>query len=90
MISWLEPDARGTAITFYNVMIMDHTGAYVLNENYCNTVMTFSCSIPMTLLNSADGIYQLPLNTLIQAKVSARNGQGDGAYSEANSEGVLI
>jgi hypothetical protein len=44
----------------------------------------------MHALNDETGIYQLPLNTLIQAKVSATNGQGDGEYSEQNVAGTLI
>ena len=44
----------------------------------------------MTLLNDIEGNYALPLNSLIKAKVSATNLQGDGDYSTENSVGILI
>ncbi len=44
----------------------------------------------MQLLNSADGPYNLTLNTLIKAIVSATNVQGSGAYSIVNTVGVKV
>jgi len=44
----------------------------------------------MSALNSVDGKYKLPLNSLIRAQVAATNGQGESEFSAVNTVGVLI
>jgi hypothetical protein len=44
----------------------------------------------MEILSDTNGLYQLPLDELIKARVSATNPQGDGEYSAANTEGINI
>lgn len=73
MFNWTAPNNRGAPILYYNIMVQTWTGEYYLHTQYCNKVTQNSCSIPMQLLNSPQGPYNLTLNTLIQAIVSATN-----------------
>ena len=78
---WLAPDDRGSPILSYNVKIKDSNGDFILNPDYCSNFLATSCSIPMRLLNSVDGLYTLPLNSLVTAVVAVTNALGEGEYS---------
>ena len=73
VFTWSEPDERGSSINEYNVRVKTHTGDYYLHAEYCSQMSSETCSIPMSVLYDVSGPYQLPLNTLIQAIVSASN-----------------
>ena len=73
VFTWSEPDDRGSIILHYNLIVQTSLLDFVLDPAYCNTVLTTSCSIPMTMLNDLAGNYALPLAALIKAKVSATN-----------------
>jgi hypothetical protein len=73
VFSWVEPDSRGADILYYHVRVQSSNEEFVLDSTYCNEVLVLSCSFPMSVLNDIDGAYNLPLNSLIKAKVSATN-----------------
>jgi len=75
---------------FYNIRVKSSTNVFIVDEIYCNQVEVLSCSFPMSALNSVDGKYKLPLNSLIRAQVAATNGQGESEFSAVNTVGVLI
>jgi hypothetical protein len=66
IFSWTAPDDRGTAITHYNVQIEIYLGTYILDETYCRYIAQLTCSVPMSLLSDMDGLFQLPVDTLIK------------------------
>lgn len=82
----------GQPTSEYEVLILQSDGSTFSTEaTYCAaseaTLTNLFCEIPMDTLTSAP--FSLPLGTLIQAKVAARNSIGLGAYSSLNTEGVL-
>jgi len=44
----------------------------------------------MITLSDPSGVYDLPLGTLIRAKVTATNSFGTSVESDSNNEGVII
>ena len=65
MITWIEPDARGTPITTYNVKIKTASGDYILDDSFCNKIKDLGCLIPMSVLNDMTLDYKLTLGILI-------------------------
>lgn len=93
-ITWSAPASNNFAtVTGYKITIKDSNGNFIEDLNYCNGMNSdiFSqlyCLIPMTYLRS--GSFNLPYNTLIQAKVSALNRNGWSLDSDPNLTGVSI
>jgi hypothetical protein len=65
--SWNAPDDRGDAIVAYNMVVLNATGAPILDASYCNNIAALTCQIPMMVLNDPSLAYKLVFNQLIVA-----------------------
>lgn len=87
-ISWQTPYENSAQVNAYRVYIADADGVYQLETNYCNGLIEpvksqRMCEIPMAILRTR---FRLTFDTLIQAKVQARNEFGWGMISDANTD----
>ena len=91
VFSWIAPSSRGDAITSYNVYIESkQTLSFILSSQYCNSIASLSCSIPMSVLSNPSGDYRLNLGTLIRAKLTATNSMGESIPSAPNTVGISV
>jgi hypothetical protein len=88
-VTWLKPAENGSTIDGYEVSFKKLDGTFAIDTTNCNagTDPVFSaktCSIPMI---SIPALTNLVVDTLIQARVRAKNNNGFGEYSEKNTVG---
>jgi hypothetical protein len=91
VISWSDPDDRGSAIAQYLIEIRDKAASQWLQSSYCDGTNTDvkaarQCSIPMLTLTSGDYAYYY--GDLIYVRMSAYNDKGWSQVSPVNSEGA--
>jgi hypothetical protein len=89
---WTQPGFHSSPILGYDLVILKAGGSFTVDSVNCNgnstaVMQALSCSIPMLTLAS---LTTLPADSLIQAKVRARNSNGYGQYSQLNVAGVIL
>jgi len=87
-IRWNVPYENSASVNGYKVFIADGNGVFQYETKYCNGLIEpvksqRLCEIPMAVLRDQFG---LAFDTLIQAKIQARNEFGYGQISEANTD----
>lgn len=91
IVSWSAPDAHSSPIDYYEINFLKSDGLYGTDAINCPgtgaQATSLSCSVPMTAIVSFTG---LTVDTLIQVKVNAHNGNGYGSFSELNTVGATI
>lgn len=89
VITWEEPDDRGSAIEQYYVVYYAVDGRSYVHDN-CNSessslVTSRTCSFPLNDIVEISGV---STGDVIQFQVWARNGQGWSMASPKNTEGA--
>ena len=93
-IDWSAPDARGSVIIGYRVLIETSVASTFLREmTYCDgddatIISQTSCTIPISQLRSTP--FNLPWGTDVSAKIVAYNAYGDSQESEVGSGAVIV
>ncbi len=77
-IAWIAPPDGGSAITGYNVAILQSDGVTYSAYLGC-TGTAVSCSVPISVLQAAP--YNLGAGSSVFAKVKATNSIGSSVYS---------
>ena len=88
-VTWVQPSAHSSTITSYDLEFLKSDGTFA---NYTLCTGTYDatvtlCSLAMTDVKTLTG---LSVDTLIRAKVRARNAKDWGYFSELNSAGATI
>jgi len=89
-LTWVAPYANSDAISEYALKFLAKDGNYYTTPA-CSGVGTpppTTCSVPMTTLRISP--FFLDLNTLVKAVTQAKNTNGFGDLSEANTTGGSI
>jgi len=92
-VSWTAPATGSATINGYKIYLADKDGIFKEESTYCNgssnTIITQKyCEIPMSVLRIP--VYSLIFDTIVKAKVMAKNIYGDGPISDANTIGAKI
>jgi hypothetical protein len=89
-LTWVAPYANSDAISEYKLLFLAKDGKYYTTSDCVGTGGTppLSCSVPMKTLRTAP--FNLDLNTIVKAITQAKNTNGFGDLSEANTTGGSI
>ena len=87
VIDWDAPSDNGATISSYVIEILDHDGNWIQDTSYCDgadaTVKADTqCSVPMSVLRDAEGLYRLERDEQVSARISAVNSLGTSAVSD--------
>jgi hypothetical protein len=90
VIDWNAPSENGATISSYVIEILDGDGTWVQDTSYCDgadaTVKADTqCSVPMSVLRDADGLYRLERDESVSARISAINVLGTSDLSDLPS-----
>mmetsp|Transcript_9442 Transcript_9442/g.8981 ORF Transcript_9442/g.8981 Transcript_9442/m.8981 type:complete len:609 (+) Transcript_9442:2746-4572(+) len=89
IITWVQPDSNGQAITAYVIQIKDGTSTPQTNSECDGSDQTIidnlSCTVPMTEFTST---LSISVTDLIEVTVAAVNSEGTGDTSPYNTDGA--
>lgn len=93
-IAWTAPSSNYKTISAYLIEILDSAGTNFYEEatecdgSTSEIVSALYCDVPVSVLRASP--YNLDVQDLVVARVSAYNERGWGAASDANAAGALI
>ena len=89
VITWVAPDAQGSALTTYLVEIEGSTpGAWSAETTYCGGSTAVTCQVPMSVFWA--GPYSLGRGATIAVRVTASNAYGAGPASPSSTGAALV
>lgn len=84
-INWASADGQGQTVTQFSIQIKGKDGSWNTQSNYCpgTNPSLLTCNIPFTVLRATP--FNLMLDDYVVVRVSAKNSNGWGPYSDSSS-----